>query len=123
MRDSDTSGGRSQKWEAVQAITKIKWDAEAAEKGGFEYFMMKEIHGQSKAVQDILNSVIKGGFINLSNVEITEDKIKGFEQIYIVACGSAWHIGMVAQYVLKGMAGIPVCVETCIGVPLPQDAA
>ena len=86
-------------------------DAEAAEKGGFEHFMMKEIHEQPKAVQDTLNSVIKNGAIDLSSVEITEDEIKNFEQIYIVACGSAWHVGMAAQYVLEDIADIPVRVE------------
>ena len=89
----------------------IEWDAEAAEKAGFEHFMMKEIHEQPKAVQDTLNSVIKNGAIDLSGVEITEDEIKNFEQIYIVACGSAWHVGMAAQYVLEDMADIPVRVE------------
>ena len=91
--------------------TTIEWDAEAAEKGGFEHFMMKEIHEQPKAVQDTLNSVIKNGAIDLSSVEITEDEIKNFEQIYIVACGSAWHVGMAAQYVLEDIADIPVRVE------------
>ena len=73
--------------------------------------MMKEIHEQPKAVQDTLNSVIKNDVIDLSSVEITEDEIKNFEQIYIVACGSAWHVGMAAQYVLEDMADIPVRVE------------
>ena len=97
--------------EIEKQTTEIKWDAEAAEKGGFEHFMMKEIHEQPKAVQDTLNSVIKNGAIDLSSVEITEDEIKNFEQIYIVACGSAWHVGMAAQYVLEDMADIPVRVE------------
>jgi len=97
--------------EIEKLTTEIKWDAEAAEKGGFEHFMMKEIHEQPKAVQDTLNSVIKNGVIELSSVEITEDEIKNFEQIYIVACGSAWHVGMAAQYVLEDMADIPVRVE------------
>ena len=97
--------------EIEKQTTEIKWDAEAAEKGGFEHFMMKEIHEQPKAVQDTLNSVIKNGTIDLSSVEITEDEIKNFEQIYIVACGSAWHVGMAAQYVLEDIADIPVRVE------------
>lgn len=67
--------------EIEKQTTEIKWDAEAAEKGGFEHFMMKEIHEQPKAVQDTLNSVIKNGAIDLSSVEITEDEIKNFEQI------------------------------------------
>lgn len=97
--------------EIEKEMVNIKWDAEAAEKGGFEHFMMKEIHEQPKAVQDTLNSVIKNGTIDLSSVEITEDEIKNFEQIYIVACGSAWHVGMAAQYVLEDIADIPVRVE------------
>ena len=92
-------------------IHHISWDMASAKKGGYDYFMMKEIHEQPKAVQDTLNSVIKDGKIDLSNVEITEDEIKNFEQIYIVACGSAWHVGMAAQYVLEDMADIPVRVE------------
>ena len=76
----------------------LKWDAEAAEKAGFEHFMMKEIHEQPKAVQDTLNSVIKDGVIDLSAVEITEEEIQKFEQIYIVACGSAWHAGMLSVW-------------------------
>ncbi len=84
--------------ESEKQTTEIKWDAEAAEKAGFEHFMMKEIHEQPKAVQDTLSSVIKNNCIDLSSVEITEEEIQKFEQIYIVACGSAWHVGMAAQY-------------------------
>lgn len=97
--------------EIEKQTTEIKWDAEAAEKAGFEHFMMKEIHEQPKAVQDTLNSVIKDGRIDFEAVGITKDEIKGFEQIYIVACGSAWHVGMAAQYVLEDMADISVRVE------------
>lgn len=97
--------------EIEKQTTEIKWDAEAAEKAGFEHFMMKEIHEQPKAVQDTLNSVIKDGRIDFEAVGITEDEIKGFEQIYIAACGSAWHVGMAAQYVLEDMADISVRVE------------
>ena len=97
--------------EIEKQTTEIKWDAEAAEKAGFEHFMMKEIHEQPKAVQDTLNSVIKDGRIDFEAVGIPEDEIKGFEQIYIVACGSAWHVGMAAQYVLEDMADISVRVE------------
>ena len=89
----------------------IDWDAEAAEKSGFEHFMMKEIHEQPKAVQDTLNSVLKDGRIDLSEVGLSEDEIKDISQIYIVACGSAYHVGMAAQYVIEDMARIPVRVE------------
>ena len=81
------------------------------EKAGFEHFMMKEIHEQPKAIQDTLNSVIKEDKIDLSTVEITDEEIQNFDQIYIVACGSAWHVGMAAQYVFEDLADIPVRVE------------
>ncbi len=89
----------------------IKWDAQAAEKGGFEHFMMKEIHEQPKAVKDTFNSVVKDGVIDLSNVGLTKEDIEAISRIHIVACGSAWHVGMVAQYVIEDMARIPVRVE------------
>lgn len=89
----------------------IEWDAEAAEKAGFEHFMMKEIHEQPKAVADTLHSVISDGRINLSEVGLSEEEMKAVSQIYIVACGSAYHVGMAAQYVLEDLAKIPVRVE------------
>ena len=89
----------------------ITWDAEAAEKGGYEHFMMKEINEQPRAIEDTLNSVIKDGVIDLSSVGLTDDEIKDIEQIYIVACGSAWHVGMACQYVFEDLAKIPVRVE------------
>ena len=89
----------------------IEWDAEAAEKAGFEHFMMKEIHEQPKAVADTLNSVVKDGMIDLSDVGLSDEEIREISQIYIVACGSAYHVGMAAQYVFEDMAKIPVRVE------------
>ena len=97
--------------EIEKQTTEIKWDAEVAEKAGFEHFMMKEIHEQPKAVQDTLGSVIKNNCIDLTSVEITEEEIQKFEQIYIVACGSAWHVGMAAQYVIEDLVDVPVRVE------------
>ncbi len=98
--------------EEVQKEKKhIDWDAEAAEKGGYEHFMMKEIHEQPKAVADTLNSVLKDGFIDLSEVGLTDADIEKISQIYIVACGSAYHVGIAAQYVLEDLARIPVRVE------------
>ena len=97
--------------EIEKQTTRIDWDAQSAEKAGFEHFMMKEIHEQPKAVKDTLNSVIKDGSIDLISAGLTEEEIKKFDQVYIVACGSAWHVGMAAQYVLEDMADIPVRVE------------
>ena len=89
----------------------IEWDAEAAEKGGYEHFMMKEIHEQPKAVADTLNSVLKNDAIDLTEVGLTDADIEHISQIYIVACGSAYHVGMTAQYVMEDLARIPVRVE------------
>ena len=97
--------------EIEKQTTEIKWDAEAAEKAGFEHFMMKQIHEQPKAVKDTLSSVIKDDAIDLSAVPLTDEEIQRYEQIYIVACGSAWHVGMAAQYVLEDLAQVPVRVE------------
>ena len=85
--------------EITKETTEIKWDAEAAEKAGFEHFMMKEIHEQPKAVSDTLNSVIEDHRINLTAVGLDHEEINSIEQIYMVACGSAWHVGVETQYV------------------------
>lgn len=89
----------------------IEWDAEAAEKGGYEHFMMKEIHEQPKVVADTLNSVLKDGVVDLSGVGLSAEEIKNISEIQIVACGSAYHVGMVGQYVIEDLARIPVRVE------------
>ena len=97
--------------EIEKELTEVKWDAEAAEKAGFEHFMMKEIHEQPKAVADTFHSVLKDGKINLEDMGLTEEAIKEISQIVIVACGSAYHVGMVTQYVMEDLARIPVRVE------------
>lgn len=97
--------------EIQKEMKTVEWDAEAAEKAGFEHFMMKEIYEQPKAVADTLNSVLKDGRIDLSEVGLTEEIIREISQIYIIACGSAYHVGMTAQYVLEDLTGIPVRVE------------
>ena len=97
--------------EITLPLTEITWDAEAAEKGGYEHFMLKEIHEQPAAVRDTLNSLVKDGRIDLSAAGITDETIRSLSQIVITACGSAWHVGMAAQYVIEDMAGLPVRVE------------
>mgnify|MGYP003429444092 FL=1 len=94
--------------EIQKDLTEIKWDAEAAEKGGFEHFMMKEIHEQPKAVKDTISSVVKDGRIDFSNLEMTPEEIQNYSQIHIVACGSAYHVGVTTQYVMEDLAKIPV---------------
>ena len=97
--------------EIQKQMKTIEWDAEAAEKAGFEHFMMKEIHEQPKAVQDTLSSVVKDGKIDLSEIGLTDENIQDIDQIYIIACGSAYHVGMAAQYVFEDMVRVPVRVE------------
>ena len=97
--------------EIQKDLVEIKWDAEAAEKGGYEHFMMKEIHEQPKAILDTMNSKIKDGRIDLSDMGLSEEDIKNISQVFIVACGSAYHTGVVTQYVMEDLARIPVRVE------------
>ena len=97
--------------EISKELKTIEWDAEAAEKGGFEHFMMKEIHEQPKAVEDTLNSVLKGDAFDLTDLGLDEEEIRKLRQIYIVACGSAYHVGVAAQYIFEDLAQIPVRVE------------
>ena len=97
--------------EIQKEMVEIKWDAESAEKGGYEHFMLKEIHEQPKAVQDTVGAYVKDGQINLSEVGLTSEMLAGLERIYIVACGSAYHVGMVAKYVMEELADIPVEVD------------
>ena len=97
--------------EITKDLVEIKWNAEAAEKAGFEHFMMKEIHEQPKAVKDTLNSVLKDGKIDLSQTGLTPEEMKAWQQVYIVGCGSAYHVGVTAQYVLEDLVRLPVRVE------------
>ena len=97
--------------EVKKETVEIEYSAEAAEKGGYEHFMMKEIHEQPNAVKDTINSVVKNDEIDFSEVGLTDDDIKNISQFVIVACGSAWHVGMAIQYVIEDIAKVPVRVE------------
>ena len=92
-------------------VTEIKWNTEAAEKAGYEHFMLKEIHEQPKAVRDTINSVLKDGRIDFSEVGLSDEDIKKIRNIYIVACGSAYHVGMAVQYVIEELTSLSVRVE------------
>ena len=99
-------------------VTEITWDAEAAEKGGYEHFMLKEIHEQPRVVGDTIRSAVKedeavpGKYkLDLSFLKLSEEDVRSFRQIWIVACGSAYHVGVAAQYVIEDLAGIPVRTE------------
>ncbi len=89
-------------------IFKVDWDVSAAEKGGYEHFMMKEIEEQPKAIRDTVSARIKDGKIVLDDISLDEKYIKGINKIFIVACGSAYHVGVVAKYVIEKMCRIPV---------------
>ena len=97
--------------EITKELTEIKWDAKSAQKGGYEHFMLKEIHEQPKVVRDTINSVVKDGKIDFSSIGLSDEEMKKISQIYIVACGSAYHVGMAAQYVIEDFTTIPVRVE------------
>lgn len=90
---------------------RIEWDIDAAEKGGYPYFMMKEIHEEPKAVSDTLNPRIHDGKIVIDELEMTDEEILAVKKIFIVACGSAYHTGVTGKYVFEGMARVPVEVD------------
>ncbi len=92
-------------------ISTIEWDVDAASKGGYEHFMLKEIHEQPKTVKDTINPRIKDGNINIEELGMSDDEIKAVKRLRIVACGSAYHTGVTAKYVFESMARIPVDVD------------
>lgn len=91
--------------------TQIKWDAEAAEKAGYEHFMLKEIYEQPKAVRDTLTPRIRDGRVVIEELGMTDEEIARIRKIMIVACGSAYHTGVTAKYVFEGISRIPVEVD------------
>ena len=97
--------------EIHKELTEIKWDAESAEKGGYEHFILKEIYEQPKVVRDTINSVVKDGKIDFSEIGLTDNEIKDLNQVYIVACGSAYYVGMAVQYVMEVLTSLSVRVE------------
>ncbi|MDD2980146.1 MAG: glutamine--fructose-6-phosphate transaminase (isomerizing) [Hespellia sp.] len=90
---------------------RIDWDVNAAEKGGYEHFMLKEMYEQPKAISDTIMPRLKDGKIVIEELGMTEEEIKAVRKIMIVACGSAYHVGITSKYVLEGMARIPVEVD------------
>lgn len=92
-------------------LTTVKWDIEAAEKGGYEHFMLKEIYEQPKVVADTIHPRIVDGEIVLNELNMTEDEIRSLKRIYIIGCGSAYHVGMSVKYMIEQIARIPVDVD------------
>lgn len=98
------------KEEVEKEVYEVKWDVEAAEKGGYEHFMFKEIMEQPKAVKDTVSPRIQGNKIVLDDITLSEEYIRGIKRIYIIACGSAYHVGVVGKYILEKNTRIPVDV-------------
>ncbi len=97
--------------EVKKELKEIKWDVSSAEKEGYEHFMIKEINEQPLVVQKTINSLIKDNNVDLSNVGIKDDEIKKIKDIYVVACGSAYHVGVCSQYIFEELARIPTRVD------------
>lgn len=97
--------------ELEKEATHIDWDMNAAEKGGYEHFMLKEMHEQPKAVKDTLTPRIKNGDVVIEELGMTDEEIRAISKIFIVACGSAYHTGVTAKYVFEKLARIPVEVD------------
>ena len=94
-----------------KTIEHIEWDIEAAEKGGYEHFMMKEICEQPKAVRDTIAPRIRNGRVVLDDITLTAEQLRNFTKICIVACGTAYHVGVVAKYAFEELLRIPVEVD------------
>lgn len=90
---------------------RIDWDANAAEKGGYEHFMLKEMNEQPKAIKDTFSPRIKDGKIVIEELNMSDEEIRGIEKIMIVACGSAYHAGVTSKYIFEDLARIPVEVD------------
>lgn len=97
--------------EIEKELKTADWDMDAAEKGGYEHFMLKEIHEQPNAIKTTIAPRITDGLPNLEECGITPEILKGFNQIYVVACGTAMHAGMVGKYVIEKLAKVPVIVD------------
>lgn len=97
--------------EIEKEVVQIKWDAEAAEKGGYEHFMLKEIHEQPRAVQDTIGAYVKDNTVDFSEIGLKDEELANIERVYIVGCGSAYHVAMAAKYVLEDMTQVPVEID------------
>ena len=98
--------------EVNREVFHVSWDADAAEKEGYKHFMLKEIHEQPKAIRyTLLQRLDKDGNVKLDGIKMIKEDIENFDKIYIVACGTAYHAGLVGKYILEKMVGVSVDVE------------
>lgn len=111
LTEKDVTFYNSDGEEIEKESTSIEWDINAAEKGGYEHFMLKEMYEQPKTVRDTINPRIKDGKIVIEELGMSDEEIRSIKRIHIVACGSAYHTGVTAKYVIEDMARIPVEVD------------
>ncbi|MGF7002055.1 glucosamine--fructose-6-phosphate aminotransferase (isomerizing) [Lachnospiraceae bacterium PFB1-21] len=111
LRKNDISFFNSDGEPLTKMSKKIDWDVDAAEKGGYEHFMLKEMYEQPKAITDTLSPRLKDGKIDIEELNMSDEEIANIKKIMIVACGSAYHTGMTAKYVFEEMTRIPVEVD------------
>lgn len=98
--------------EVKRDVFNVTWDADAAEKDGYDHFMLKEIHEQPKAIYETLNRRLdENGIIKLDGISLTKEDLDGFNKVYIVACGTAYHAGLVGKFIIEKLAQIPVEVD------------
>jgi len=98
--------------EIHREVFHVTWDADAAEKEGYDHFMLKEIYEQPKALQEtLMRRLDENGIIKLDGIKMTKEDIEGFTKIYIVACGTAYHAGLVGKYIIEKLAKVPVEID------------
>ena len=111
LTKDDVKVYNTDKEEVDKEVFTVNWDVSAAEKGGYEHFMMKEIEEQPKALRDTISPRIKDGRVVLDDISLTTEDIKNIRKIFIVACGSAYHVGVVGKYIIEKLCRIPVEVQ------------
>lgn len=111
LRAEDLTFYSSDEEVIVKEPVTIAWDAEAAEKGGFEHFMLKEMYEQPKVLEETLRKCISKGEIQIDELKMTEEDFGRISKIYIVACGSSYHAGVTGKYVIENIARVPVEVD------------
>jgi glucosamine--fructose-6-phosphate aminotransferase (isomerizing) len=97
--------------EAAVTPLDVDWDLRKAEKGGFEDFMLKEIHEQPTAIRDTIRGRVRAGVHRLDEVRMTEEAIRAVDKVFVVACGTAFHAGLVAKYAIEHWTRLPVEIE------------
>ena len=101
-------------------MTHIDWSADAAEKGGYPDFMLKEIHEQPRVVRDTLAGRLAGGALAIDELGLTLEELNLIDRVYVIACGTSYHAGLVAKNLIEGLGAHSLRGGGCQRVPLPQ---